>query len=265
MSDAAAMKIALRQSAGAPCDVPANLALVRSASKEAAAAGARLIVFPECFLTGYSIGERVRDLAEPADGPSLATLAEIAAAAKIAIVCGYPERAGDTLFNSAAVIGRDGSRLANYRKVHLYGDYENAYFRPGEGLVTTQVDGIKLGVLICYDIEFPEPARALARAGVDLLVVPTSLMTPADGVALHMVPTRARENQIFVAYANRLGREADLDYVGRSCIAGPDGADLARAGVEEELLVAEIDLSAIARARAHYDYLADSQIGLDVN
>lgn len=265
MNDGAAMKIALCQSAGAPCDVAANLALVQAAAQKAAAAGARLIIFPECFLTGYNIGERVRDLAEPADGPSLATLGEIAAEAEIAVICGYPERAGETLFNSAAVIGRDGSRLANYRKVHLYGDYEKAYFRPGERLVTTQLDGIKLGVLICYDIEFPEPARALARAGVDLLAVPTSLMTPADTVALHVVPTRARENQIFVAYANRLGREAGLDYVGRSCIAGPDGGDLARAGVEEELLVAEIDLSAIGRARAGYDYLADCRAGLDVN
>jgi predicted amidohydrolase len=118
-------------------------------------------------------------------------------------------------------------------------------------------------VLICYDIEFPEPARRLALAGADLVAVPTSLMAPYDVVARTLVPARAAENQLFVAYANRVGREGDLSYVGQSCVCGPDGGDVARAGRDEEaLLVADLDLDAIARAREDHSYLGERRPGL---
>jgi 5-aminopentanamidase len=252
------MKIALFQAGGTPADVAANLASVARAAADAADAGASLVVFPEAFLTGYNIGERSRELAEPLDGPSPTALRRIAREAGIAVVCGYCERAGEEVHNAAVLVDRDGEVLVNYRKTHLFGDVDRAAFTPGDEFAVAEVDGERVGVLICYDIEFPEPARGLALAGAELIVVPTSLMAPFDWVSRTVVPARAAENQLFVAYANRVGREGDLSYVGQSCVAGPDGSEIARAGRDEEvLLLAELDRAAVAGSRAAYCYLEE--------
>ena len=92
-----------------------------------------------------------------------------------------------------------------------------------------EIDGLKLGILICYDVEFAENVRLLALQGAELVAVPTANMVPYDFVCRALVPVRAYENHVFVAYANRCGREGGLEYVGLSCIVGPDGRDLARA------------------------------------
>jgi predicted amidohydrolase len=250
------MRLAVYQGPGASGDVPANLATVRRVAAEAASQGVRLVVFPELFVTGYNLGPRLRELAEPRGGPSLAEVSGAAAAAGIAILVGFCERADERLFNGAALVERDGRQLAVHRKCHLYGATERALFTPGDALTLAELDGLRLGVLICYDVEFPEAARTLALAGAELIAVPTALMAPHDVVARTLVPARAAENQIFVAYANRTGREGDLHYVGQTCIVGPDGADLARAGCDEEtLLLADLDVAAIARARAAQAYL----------
>ena len=257
------MRLAVCQASGTPGDVAANLRAVRRSALEAAAAGAELVVFPEAFLTGYNIGARLAELAEPADGPSLTALRAIAAEAGIALLCGYPERSGRTVYNAAVLVGVGGEPLLGYRKTHLFGPVDRAAFAPGDGFPLAQVGPLRVGVLICYDIEFPEPARHLALAGAQLVLVPTSLMAPFDVVARTLVPARAAENQIFVAYANRVGREGDLLYVGQSCVCGPDGADLARAGSEEEaLLVADLDPRAIARAREESSYLHERRPAL---
>ena len=191
-------------------DVPANLATVRRVAAEAAGRGARLVVFPELFVTGYGLGPRLRELAEPRAGASVSEVRRAAAAAGVAILVGFCERADEGPFNSAALVERDGRVLAIHRKCHLYGATERAVFTPGDALTMAEMDGLRLGVLVCYDFEFPEAARALALAGAELIAVPTALMAPHDVVAQSLVATRAAENQIFVAYANRTGREGDL-------------------------------------------------------
>ena len=123
------------------------------------------------------------------------------------------------------------------------------------------IAGTKVGVLICYDVEFPEAVRILAQQGVELVAVPTALVVPSPPVPTSieisktLVPARALENQIFIAYVNRSGSEGDLAYCGLSCVVGPDGKDLVRAGSESALLFAEIDHSAIAKERSTYSYL----------
>lgn len=257
------MRIAVYQGSGKPGEVATNLAAVAKAAHEAAGKGARLVIFPEAFLTGYNIGQRAHELAEPHDGPSPKELGHIAASAGIAILTGYYERAGDLVHNAAILVDRDGEVRANYRKCHLYGTMEKSLFSCGEGLTLATLDDFKVGILICYDIEFPEPARQLALSGAELIAVPTSLMSPGDIVATTMIPARACENQLFVAYANRIGREGDLDYVGQSCVAGPDGRTLVSAGRDEErLLYADLDRRAIAEARERYCYLEDRRPGL---
>lgn len=252
------MRLAVYQGPGATGDVPANLGIIRRIAARAAAGGARLVVFPELFVTGYNLGPRLRALAEPLGGPSAGALGAAAADAGIAILTGFCERDGERLRNSAVLIERDGNLLAVHPKCHLYGGMESELFTPGDALAVVEVDRLRIGILICYDIEFPEAVRALALAGAELVAVPTTLMAPYDVVPRLLVPARAAENQIFVAYANRTGSEGDLAYIGQSCIVGPDGADLARAGRDEEsLLMADLDTAAITRARSEHVYLGD--------
>jgi 5-aminopentanamidase len=220
--------------------------------------GARLMICPEMFLTGYNIGAEVHRLAEPVDGPAARQVARYAREAGIAVLYGYPERADGVVYNAAQLIDRDGRRLANSRKTHLYGELDKRVFRAGDGgFVRAELDETRLGLLICYDVEFPESVRAHALAGVDLVVAPTALMRPYEIVARTLVPARAYENQIFVAYANRCGREGELDYCGLSCVIAPDGGELVRAGAAEELLFADIDVASQGNPRAPNTYLRD--------
>ncbi len=256
------MRVALLQgpaSAGTKAHMLDRLA---QAAAEAAQAGATLLVLPELFLTGYNIGAAaLREAAEAVDGPSAQRAAAAARAHKVALLYGYPERGADgRLFNSALLIGADGGTLANYRKTHLFGDMERAIFTPGEvAFVLADVGGMRVGVLICYDVEFPEMVRGLAVRGAGLVAVPTALMHPYDFVPRMMLPTRAFENQVFMIYANRCGTEDGMTYVGESCIAAPDGTVLARAGAGEALLVARLDAAGMARSRAANTYLRDRQ------
>jgi predicted amidohydrolase len=260
------MRIAVFQGPLAGGDVARNLARLEAVAADAMAEGAKLLVCPEMFLTGYNIGaEAVRRLAEPADGPAAARAAAIASEHGLALLYGYPEAGADgQVYNAALLVGPDGRRLANHRKTHLFGPDERDAFAPGEGPPTVaELGGLRLGILICYDVEFPENVRLLALEGVDLVAVPTALMEPYEFVARAMVPTRAYENQLFLAYANRCGREGDLAYHGLSCIVGPDGRDLARAGPDgEELIVAKLEPALLARSRRLNPYLADRRPGL---
>ena len=250
-------KIAVYQGDSQHGGIAGSLAVMRKKAIFAAIQGAGLVIFPEMFLTGYNIGDAVFKLAEPSDGPSAATVGKIARETGVALLYGYPERSGDRIFNSACLVNAAGERIANYRKTHLYGSEENRMFRQGDSLLVAELDGLKVGILICYDIEFPEAVRALALAGAELIAVPTALIQPFDIVARTLVPARAFENQVYVAYAGMCGREGGIGYCGLSCIVGPDGQDLARAGTGPALLFADIDPAAISRGRRSNPYLSD--------
>ncbi|GAA2625942.1 carbon-nitrogen hydrolase family protein [Streptomyces vastus] len=252
------MRTALLQSSGRPGSVAANLKVLDEAAGRAAAAGAGLLVAPEMFLTGYAIGADVRRLAEPADGDWADAVAEIAGRHGLAIAYGYPERDGDTVFNSAQLIATDGVRLANYRKTHLFGCFERDHFTPGDApVVQAELGGLRIGLMICYDVEFPENVRVHALAGTDLLVVPTAQMHPFQFVAECVVPVRAFENQMYVAYVNRVGAEGEFEFVGLSTLAGPDGVARARAGRGEELVLGDVDPVLLAASREANPYLKD--------
>ncbi|MEV5313407.1 MULTISPECIES: carbon-nitrogen hydrolase family protein [unclassified Streptomyces] len=257
------MRIALLQSSGRPGSTVENLKVLDEAAGRAAAAGAGLLVAPEMFLTGYAIGDDVARLAEPADGESADAIAELASRHGLAVAYGYPERAGATVFNSVQLISADGTRLANYRKTHLFGCFERDQFTPGEQpVVQAELDGLRIGLMICYDVEFPENVRAHALAGTDLLLVPTAQMHPFQFVAEHLVPVRAFENQMYVAYVNRVGAEGEFEFVGLSTLAGPDGVARTRAGRAEELVLADVDPVALAASRETNPYLKDRRPAL---
>jgi len=254
------MRIALYQGTPRPLDVPGNLERLQQQAQLAAADGARLLVCPEMFLTGYNIGlGAVQRLAEASDGPSAMAVVEIAQAHRIAIAYGYPERAGDgAIYNSAQLIDSHGRSLCNYRKTHLFGELDRSMFSPGtDHFPVVELDGWKLGLLICYDIEFPENARRLALDGAELILVPTANMLPYDFTCQVTVRSRAQENQCYLVYANYCGAEDEIQYCGQSSIIGPDGSVLAMAGREECRLAADLDRECVVQGRKAFPYLTD--------
>lgn len=257
------MRTALLQSSGRPGSTAENLKVLDEAAGRAAAAGAALLVTSELFLTGYAIGDDIGVLAEPADGDAADAVAEITGRHGLAIAYGYPERAGERVHNSVQLISADGTRLAGYRKTHLFGCFERDHFTPGEQpVVQAELNGVTVGLMICYDVEFPENVRAHALAGTDLLLVPTAQMHPFQFVAESVVPVRAFENQLYVAYVNRVGHEGEFEFVGLSTLAGPDGVARARAGHAEELVLADVDPAFLAASREANPYLRDRRPGL---
>jgi 5-aminopentanamidase len=258
------MRLATLQMQAVCGDVAANLYRIEEAAREAGRAGATLLMTPELAVTGYGAAERMHALAEPLGGPSIARLNSIAAETGVAIIAGFAERTGKTVFNSAAYV--DGrSPPVVYRKSHLYGDYERGLFEPAPpSAVTFEHGGIRCGMLICYDVEFPENVRRLALAGCDVALVPTALPSGLSGsfIAEHMIQTRAFENQMFVAYVNHCGADELFQFAGLSRIAAPDGQLLASANVPDEaLLVVDIDPATFSQSRAENTYLRDLRAG----
>lgn len=236
------LRIALWQTPH-PASTAEALQRLDVAAAQARAQGADLLITPEMYLTGYAIGaDRVAALAEPADGPLAQAVARIAQRHGIAIVYGYPEhKPNGQPFNAAQAIGPDGARLMNYRKTHLFGDLDRAQFSAGNTASKVfEWRGWRLGLLICYDVEFPETVRLLALQGVDAVLVPTANMVPFDEVQRLLLPARSLENRLFLAYANACGREGALHYNGLSQVSAPDGSLLAQTGDAEALLHATL-------------------------
>lgn len=252
-----ALVVGAYQGVGMPGDVEANLGEMLAAMDRAAADGIDLLVFPEGFLTGYHLPD-ISAANVPPTSDATDRIARHAQASGVAVVFGVLEAEAELLFNAAVAISAGGEILARYHKRALFGDWEKSVFTPGNELAIFEYGGFKIGILICYDLEFPELARQTAAAGADLIVVPTSLMVPYDEVADHLVPTRALENQVFVVYANRTGAEHGLGYVGKSSICAPIGQPLAKAGAEDMgIISAAVSLVAIGEARTRFSYRDD--------
>ena len=264
------LTIAVWQHASAPGDVAANLAALDDAARRAREAGASLLVTPEMFLTGYNIGVRLAPLAltQP-----LEHTREIAVRREIGLVVGGPELAAPDdgpgaaasehaeprIFNAAWLIDERGEVLARHRKIQLFGDLDRSLFVAGDAPVTVaEFHGFTVAMLVCFDVEFPETVRAAARAGADLVAVPTAQMEPFSFVNEHLIRVRAWENGVYVAYANHVGVDGDLTYVGRSVIADPLGQHVATAGpTEPALLLATLERGTLDRARAQSPYVAE--------
>jgi predicted amidohydrolase len=199
-----------------------------------------IAVFPELYLGGYDLSLVPRSARTP-DSPELRAIAAAAAAASTAVVVGFAERAEDgRLFNSVACIDRDGSLAGVYRKTRLFGA-EPDVFERGDTLDVVRLAGLDVGPLICYDIEFPEPARELAAAGAELLVTASANMAPFGPDHERATRERALENRLPHLYTNGVGAIGGLRLVGGSRSVDAAGAVLADAGfAEENLLVVPV-------------------------
>jgi 5-aminopentanamidase len=209
-------------------DVAGNASRCRQAIEEAAVGGAELLVLPECALTGYQFA--TREAAHAAsiavDDPALRALGDAAAHARMTVVVGFLERAGDTVHNTAAVLGVDG-HTTRVRKTHLPVLAADRFVTAGDrlGPVIDTPFG-RLGVAVCYDFRFPEVCRSLALAGADVIAVPVNWSRAVTVLAEHFVPVRAVENRVFVAVADRAGTADGVSFLGASRIVAPDGVVL---------------------------------------
>ena len=251
------MRLAVLQDRAIVNDVAANLGTVLEAMERAAAQGADVLVTPELFLTGYA-PRAVRAAADPQEiARARERVRRAAADLGIAVVVSHPHAAdGDDWRIRATLIGADGEVLLDYDKVHLFGGDEAASFVPADQAPqVVDLLGVPTAIVICFDVEFPEIVRAAAVAGAEVILVPTAMSEGYPEVSEVLLRARALENHAIVAYSNHAGAEDGIRYDGRSVIAGPHGRDLARAGEEPELIVADLDLEDLRRARDQIPYL----------
>ena len=202
-----------------------------------------IAVFPELYLSGYTY-RHLDELARPVGSPELRRIAAAAKEAGTAVVIGFAEKLPDGVGNSVACIDRDGSLAGVYRKTHLFGGEVEAGFREGEELLIVELAGRRVAPLICFDIEFPEPARQVTLAGAEVLVTASANMDPfyLDHAVASIA--RAHENRRPHLYANMAGEGDGLVFVGASRSVAPTGETLAEAGrgTEELLVVPVADL-----------------------
>ena len=251
------MEVAVYQCALGGSDMDTRLQRLDQALRDPKAAKAELVVCPELFMSGYNVGDALKRLAELAGGPFAQAVAKLARRHGKAILYGYPELEGEGIYNSAACYGRDGALLANHRKLVLPPGFESNYFQRGDRVTFFTLGGFKFALLVCYDAEFPEAVRIVVQQGAQVVLAPTALKKIWESVATRMMPTRAFENGVYFIYANHAGREGEVEYLGGSCIVGPDGEDAARAGVGEEVISAALDAEAVKKAQARLPYLSD--------
>jgi 5-aminopentanamidase len=229
----------------------------------AQARGADLLVLPELALCGYGDPARIRRMAVPVDGDFISRTRALARNARMGLIFGYAERAGDVLYNSALAIGPDGATRGHYRKVNLWGRYERDLFASGSPSPVIPWGPLKLGILICYDLEFPEATRDLVLRGADTLIAISATGQHYSVVPQHLVPARGYEAGCHVIYANWAGVDGDFAFAGSSCITIPNGTALAKAPAHGAAVIrATVKADEIAAWRANHDFLSDRRRGL---
>ena len=246
--------------------------------EEAARRGADVICFSELFLTPFFPNRLTPDFAKyfiELSDPVVAPLIDLARHKSIALIFPFGERDGPYYYNAAAVFDRAGRHLGTYRKTHIpailpsglkggSGSYEKFYFSPGASLPVFELDGVKIGLQICYDRKYPEGSRVLALKGAQVLFMPICAATYGE-VKLRAdtwelcLQARAYENGVFVVGVNRCGDENGRNHIGKSMVVNPIGAEIvAKAAIDTpEVLVATLELAAVEEAQTSLPWWRD--------
>lgn len=250
------VKIAIGQMKVAQGDTHGNLQKMISIILEASANKADLVCLPELAYTGYFLeSKELQQLAEPVDGPFVQTLSKLAQEKGVYVIAGYAESVDipGRMYNSAVLIDNKGCVVGNMRKVYAWGQ-EKLKFREGREFPVYDTPLGKIGMMICYDVEFPEPARVEALKGAEIIVVPAVWSIPAERRWDVDLSGNALFNILFMVGANPVGDNC----CGKSQIVGPDGVVRACASHDnEEILYCEVDLNEVVATRSWLPYLND--------
>ena len=257
------IKLALAQISCKQANKTENTKKIEKIVTKAKNQAAELVIFPELSLTGYVVRDQIYELAETIPGPSTNIIENIARKTKIHIVFGMPEvseKTHATLYNTAVLVGPKGF-IGKYRKMYLPTHSvfeEKRYFRPGYQTAVFDTELGKIGLIICYDIFFPEVSRLTRLEGAQLIVCISASPAVRRMFFETLTVARAMENAAFLAYVNLVGIEDGLQFWGGSRLIGPQGKILAKAKYDEEdLVIGEVDYADIRPVEAFVPTLKD--------
>ncbi len=215
-----------------------------------------LLIFPEMTLTGFTMKSSI--FSEPLYSGSFEYFSNIAVKKQVCIVAGITENENGNYFNSLIVLNPKGNLISNYRKIHPFSySTENQYYKRGEETKVVEINGLKVGLSICYDLRFPELYRFYAKEKVHLIIVIANWPDTRIEHWCTLLKARAVENQCYVAGVNRVGDDPKLHYPGFSSIYDPMGNEIISSKEEEKLIFAEIDKDKIEEIRGNLPFLND--------
>lgn len=252
----------------AASDPDTNVATAESRIRDAAADGADLVVLPEIWNVGYFAFDQYASQAEPIDGPTMTRLRELADELDIHLHTGsIVEHDGDDLYNTSGLVDPSGELLDTYRKIHLFGyeSEESQLLTPGERIVAVDTVLGTFGLTTCYDLRFPELYRALADAGVEMLLITSAWPNARLEHWLVLNRVRALENQVFLSAANLAGTNNGVELAGQSLVVDPWGVPIANAGTGERTSTIDVDLTEVEAIREAFPAVGDRQLELSVS
>jgi|WetSurMetagenome_2_1015567.scaffolds.fasta_scaffold00013_6 omega-amidase len=246
------MKIGCAQIDCISGDAEANLRKMREYTYQAREAGCDMVVFPEMVDTGCETETLGKYASSWSEGPFL-QLQSIAEETRLCIVCGISEVVEDKLYNAVAILGHDGQLLAHYRKTHLITTEpfeEQRVFTAGDSFCMFSFGGLKFGVMVCYDLRFPEVARYYATHEASVILMPSAWPLSRLTHWKTLIAARAIENQLYMACSNRVGKDGELEFGGNSRIVDPWGEMVAHGSeLEERLIVGSVDMQRLQEIR----------------
>lgn len=252
------MKVALVQMDVSFGNPEAN---VRNAARlfvEAAAAKPDVIVLPEMWNTGYSL-KNVREIADRQGAPSISALSLLAARYKVNVVAGsIADLKGGGVYNTSYILDRQGRTVATYSKIHRFCLMdEDKYMDAGDDIVDFELDGERCGVIICYDLRFPELSRQVALRGAKVLFVPAQWPNPRMRHWVSLNVARAIENQMYVVGCNRVGEGGGSTFFGHSMVTDPWGEVAAEGVLQETIVSCELDFAKVDEVRGKIPVFRD--------
>ncbi len=260
------MKVACIQMKPVRFQVEENLKRMTYFIEKAMKKKVDFIVFPELITSGYECGKQFINMAEVAtDSNSIRCISKLAKKHSVNIIFGFPERdpyEGRIVYNSSVFIDDEGNLKGIYRKVHLFGKAEKEVFKAGDTYPVFDTSFGKIAMMICWDTAFPEVARIYALEGASIIFISTNWENPYSDDWDLAIRSRAADNAIFVAGANRVGKDDHLSFFGHSKIVSPTGKVMKALHTDEEGIVrAKLDLSSIEKLRnEYYTYFKDRRV-----
>lgn len=220
-----------------------------------------ILIFPEMTLTGYTMNTDLSEIFDIEKSETLKFFSDLSKAHSVNLIAGFIERDSNNFYNTLFVFKRDGTISSKYRKIHLFSFAgEERHYKSGDKPEIAELENLKIGLSICYDLRFPELFRIYAKQRVDLIINIANWPQSRINHYVHLLKSRAIENQCFVVAVNRVGYVKKEYYDGRSSLFDPLGNELISVKDEEKLILAEIDLNKIKEVRNKYPFLNDIKL-----